>query len=124
MILAAVIMLPVSIVFAHPEAARHAAQSAFIRETLGVFTNMTEQTFSGVYSTASKDTQWLSLDSYAKWSEQKRRHGCCTQEPIFGLSGHACRQSCPLPSDDEGGDCRHGDRQEGEQEARMQFSFQ
>ncbi|MCO6181051.1 Ti-type conjugative transfer system protein TraG [Ciceribacter sp. RN22] len=39
--------------------------SAFIRETLGVFTNMTEQTFSGVYSTASKDTQWLSLHSYA-----------------------------------------------------------
>ncbi|TAX63944.1 Ti-type conjugative transfer system protein TraG [Rhizobium leguminosarum] len=39
--------------------------SAFIRETLGVFTNMTEQTFSGVYSTASKDTQWLSLDRYA-----------------------------------------------------------
>jgi hypothetical protein len=32
---------------------------------LGVFTNMTEQTFSGVYSTASKDTQWLSLDRYA-----------------------------------------------------------
>ncbi|AGS26455.1 Ti-type conjugative transfer system protein TraG [Rhizobium etli] len=41
------------------------SQSDFIRETLGVFTNMTEQTFSGVYSTASKDTQWLSLDSYA-----------------------------------------------------------
>ncbi|MCW0019241.1 Ti-type conjugative transfer system protein TraG [Rhizobium sp. BT-226] len=41
------------------------SQSVFIRETLGVFTNMTEQTFSGVYSTASKDTQWLSLDSYA-----------------------------------------------------------
>ncbi|AJD42420.1 Ti-type conjugative transfer system protein TraG [Rhizobium sp. SEMIA 4085] len=39
--------------------------SDFIRETLGVFTNMTEQTFSGVYSTASKDTQWLSLASYA-----------------------------------------------------------
>ena len=38
--------------------------SKFIRETLGVFTNMTEQTFSGVYSTASKDTQWLSLDAY------------------------------------------------------------
>lgn len=36
-----------------------------IRETLGVFTNMTEQTFSGVYSTASKDTQWLSLENYA-----------------------------------------------------------
>ncbi|RDL46684.1 hypothetical protein BLJAPNOD_06878 [Ensifer sp. M14] len=41
------------------------SQSAFVRETLGVFTNMTEQTFSGVYSTASKDTQWLSLDDYA-----------------------------------------------------------
>ncbi len=41
------------------------SDSTFIRETLGVFTNMTEQTFSGVYSTASKDTQWLSLDSYA-----------------------------------------------------------
>jgi type IV secretion system protein VirD4 len=41
------------------------SDSAFIRETLGVFTNMTEQTFSGVYSTASKDTQWLSLDGYA-----------------------------------------------------------
>ncbi|SCB21869.1 Type IV secretory system Conjugative DNA transfer [Rhizobium hainanense] len=39
--------------------------STFIRETLGVFTNMTEQTFSGIYSTASKDTQWLSLDNYA-----------------------------------------------------------
>ena len=39
--------------------------SAFIHETLGVFVNMTEQTFSGVYSTASKDTQWLSLDNYA-----------------------------------------------------------
>jgi type IV secretion system protein VirD4 len=44
---------------------REHSTSAFIRETLGVFTNMTEQTFSGVYSTASKDTQWLSLDSYA-----------------------------------------------------------
>lgn len=41
------------------------SESAFIRETLGVFTNMTEQTFSGVYSTASKDTQWLSLENYA-----------------------------------------------------------
>nr|WP_315859754.1 Ti-type conjugative transfer system protein TraG [Neorhizobium xiangyangii] len=41
------------------------SSSTFIRETLGVFTNMTEQTFSGVYSTASKDTQWLSLDAYA-----------------------------------------------------------
>lgn len=39
--------------------------SLFIRETLGVFTNMAEQTFSGVYSTASKDTQWLSLENYA-----------------------------------------------------------
>ena len=42
------------------------SKSSFTRETLGVFTNMTEQTFSGVYSTASKDTQWLSLDNYAQ----------------------------------------------------------
>ena len=41
------------------------SESLFIRETLGVFTNMADQTFSGVYSTASKDTQWLSLESYA-----------------------------------------------------------
>ncbi|MGE4409592.1 MAG: Ti-type conjugative transfer system protein TraG [Sphingobium sp.] len=40
-------------------------EPAFVRQTLGVFTNMTEQTFSGVYSTASKDTQWLSLGNYA-----------------------------------------------------------
>lgn len=39
--------------------------SAFIRETLGVFTNMTDRTFSGVYSTVAKDCQWLSLDSYS-----------------------------------------------------------
>ncbi len=39
--------------------------SQFIRETLGVFTNMAEQTFSGVYATASKDLQWLSLSHYA-----------------------------------------------------------
>lgn len=44
---------------------QHDSTSSFIRQTLGVFTNMTEQTFSGVYSTASKDTQWLSLDGYA-----------------------------------------------------------
>ncbi|MFG1298063.1 Ti-type conjugative transfer system protein TraG [Xanthobacter sp. V13C-7B] len=41
------------------------SEPAFVRETLGVFVNMTEQTFSGVYSTASKDTQWLSLGNYA-----------------------------------------------------------
>ncbi|MEJ5021190.1 Ti-type conjugative transfer system protein TraG [Ochrobactrum vermis] len=46
------------------EVQEHSA-STFIRETLGVFVNMTEQTFSGVYSTASKDTQWLSLGNYA-----------------------------------------------------------
>lgn len=41
------------------------SSSKFIQETLGVFTNMTEQTFSSVYATASKDTQWLSLSNYA-----------------------------------------------------------
>ncbi|WP_375661488.1 Ti-type conjugative transfer system protein TraG [Bartonella sp. CR127HXZ] len=39
--------------------------SQFIRETLGVFTNMAEQTFSDVYSTVAKDIQWLSLSNYA-----------------------------------------------------------
>ncbi|UNE53787.1 Ti-type conjugative transfer system protein TraG [Bartonella machadoae] len=39
--------------------------SPFIREMVGVFTEMAEQTFSGVYTTASKDTQWLSLSNYA-----------------------------------------------------------
>ena len=39
--------------------------NTFVRETLGVFINMTEATFSGVYSTASKDTQWLSFPEYA-----------------------------------------------------------
>ena len=42
-----------------------ASSHKFISGTLGVFSNMTEQTFSGVYSTASKDLQWLELDAYA-----------------------------------------------------------
>ncbi|HKH27345.1 MAG TPA: Ti-type conjugative transfer system protein TraG [Sphingomicrobium sp.] len=41
------------------------ATSDFVKETLGVFINMTEQTFSGVYTTAGKDTQWLSFPEYA-----------------------------------------------------------
>lgn len=41
------------------------ASSDFIRETVGVFINMVDQTFSGVYSSASKDTQWLSFPEYA-----------------------------------------------------------
>jgi type IV secretion system protein VirD4 len=74
---------------------RHSA-SAFIRETLGVFTNMTEQTFSGVYSTASKDTQWLSLDDYAALvcgndrsnpqRSRRRKEGRVPEHP--------CRPSC------------------------------
>lgn len=43
-----------------------ASAHKFISGTLGVFSNMTEQTFSGVYSTASKDLQWLELDAYAE----------------------------------------------------------
>ncbi|WP_413154794.1 Ti-type conjugative transfer system protein TraG [Bartonella sp. cb54] len=39
--------------------------SPFVREMVGIFTEMAEQTFSGVYTTASKDTQWLSLSNYA-----------------------------------------------------------
>ncbi|WP_336279642.1 Ti-type conjugative transfer system protein TraG [Bartonella sp. CB175] len=39
--------------------------SPFVREMVGIFTEMAEQTFSGVYTTAAKDTQWLSLSNYA-----------------------------------------------------------
>ena len=42
-----------------------ASTSKFVKQTLGIFINMTEQTFSGVYSTATKDTQWLSFPEYA-----------------------------------------------------------
>ncbi|WP_336277020.1 Ti-type conjugative transfer system protein TraG [Bartonella sp. CB178] len=41
------------------------SSSPFIREMVGIFTEMADQTFSGVYTTASKDTQWLSLSNYA-----------------------------------------------------------
>lgn len=41
------------------------ADSDFVRETLGPFSNMAEETFSGVYATAGKDTQWLSFPEYA-----------------------------------------------------------
>lgn len=39
--------------------------SRFVRENVAPFINMTEQTFSGVYATATKETHWLSYDSYA-----------------------------------------------------------
>ena len=39
--------------------------SRFVRENVAPFTNMTEQTFSGVYATATKETHWLSYDNYA-----------------------------------------------------------
>jgi type IV secretion system protein VirD4 len=39
--------------------------SDFVRETLGIFPGMAEDTFSGVHSGAAKDTQWLSLPKYA-----------------------------------------------------------
>lgn len=39
--------------------------SRFVRENVAPFINMTEQTFSGVYATATKETHWLSYDNYA-----------------------------------------------------------
>src|SRR5829696_6629297 len=39
------------------------ASSDFVKETVGVFITMPEDTFSSVHSTAAKDTQWLSLRS-------------------------------------------------------------
>jgi len=40
------------------------SQNAFVRETVGPFIKLAEQTFSGVYATASKDTQWLSFPNF------------------------------------------------------------
>jgi type IV secretion system protein VirD4 len=39
--------------------------SAFVREVVAPFINMTPQTFSGVYATAAKETHWLSYEHYA-----------------------------------------------------------
>ncbi|MFN7024793.1 MAG: Ti-type conjugative transfer system protein TraG [Pseudorhizobium sp.] len=39
--------------------------SRFVREVVAPFINMTPQTFSGVYATATKETHWLSYDNYA-----------------------------------------------------------
>ncbi|MBZ6078850.1 Ti-type conjugative transfer system protein TraG [Microvirga puerhi] len=39
--------------------------SVFVKQQVGVFIKMTENTFSGVYSTASNDTAWLSFPEYA-----------------------------------------------------------
>ena len=36
-----------------------------VRETLAPFVGMADQTFTGIASTVAKDTQWLSLESYA-----------------------------------------------------------
>ncbi|WP_136661431.1 Ti-type conjugative transfer system protein TraG [Nitratireductor sp. XY-223] len=39
--------------------------SAFVRENVAVFVNMTPETFSGVYANAIKETHWLSYPNYA-----------------------------------------------------------
>jgi type IV secretion system protein VirD4 len=41
------------------------ATPRFVRENLGPFVGMAEQTFSGVLSSVAKDTAWLSLPAYA-----------------------------------------------------------
>ncbi|WP_322996450.1 Ti-type conjugative transfer system protein TraG [Castellaniella sp.] len=46
------------------EIVKEESEPKFIRQSLGVFTNMTEQTFTGIYATTAKDTQWLSLKNY------------------------------------------------------------
>lgn len=40
--------------------------NAFVRETVAPYINMTDSTFSGVYATASKETQWLSFERYGQ----------------------------------------------------------
>jgi type IV secretion system protein VirD4 len=39
--------------------------SAFVKENVSVFVNMTPETFSGVYANAVKETHWLSYPNYA-----------------------------------------------------------
>ncbi|WP_338048547.1 type IV secretory system conjugative DNA transfer family protein [Mesorhizobium ciceri] len=41
------------------------SQSAFVRENVARFINMTPETFSGIYGAASRETHWLSYESYA-----------------------------------------------------------
>ncbi|MBZ9985218.1 MULTISPECIES: Ti-type conjugative transfer system protein TraG [unclassified Mesorhizobium] len=41
------------------------SQSAFVRENVAPFINMTPETFSGIYGAASKETHWLSYENYA-----------------------------------------------------------
>ncbi|RWI01188.1 Ti-type conjugative transfer system protein TraG [Mesorhizobium sp.] len=41
------------------------SESAFVRENVAVFVNMTPETFSGVYANAVKETHWLSYPNYA-----------------------------------------------------------
>jgi type IV secretion system protein VirD4 len=41
------------------------SQSAFVKENVAAFVNMTVETFSGVYANAAKETHWLSYANYA-----------------------------------------------------------
>ncbi len=41
------------------------SQSAFLRETVAAFVDMTPETFSGVHANAIKETHWLSYPNYA-----------------------------------------------------------
>jgi type IV secretion system protein VirD4 len=43
----------------------HSSQSAFVKENVAAFVNMTPETFSGVYANAIKETHWLSYKNYA-----------------------------------------------------------
>ena len=42
-------------------------QADFVRESLGQFVGMAEQTFSGVLSSVAKDTAWLSMPIMQRW---------------------------------------------------------
>jgi type IV secretion system protein VirD4 len=39
--------------------------SNFVKENIATFINLTPQTFSGIYATATKETHWLSYENYA-----------------------------------------------------------
>jgi len=48
------------------ELIHESSDSPFVRETVGPFIKLAEQTFSGVYATASKDTNWLSFENFGR----------------------------------------------------------
>lgn len=63
--LRATLSLPEKKLREHIGEVHRSTQSAFIRDKLGPFISLATETFSGIYSNASKATRWLSFERYA-----------------------------------------------------------